>query len=352
LLLLEDLAPARTGDQLAGCSVDQAAIAVAELPRLHAPRWSDPALAAYSWLHRTNDDSPISVVDLYQAVLPGFAERYASRLDADVLALAERFAVSLPGYQAALPAATTVVHGDYRLDNLLFGTAEGGPPVGVVDWQTVYHGPGVADLAYFLGAGLLPGDRRAHEGELVRLYRDGMAALGVGLDGDELWEQYRLLTMGGVIMAVIASMIVQQTDRGDDMFMAMANRHGRPRSTSTPNNSLPDPYGGVDAPPHRDGRAVRPSDTRTAPEHRGAPSVLARELVLRHAPHRRARRRGDPHAGALPGAARWTRPARPCGRRANPRHPSTTVRRRPAHDGGRHGHDRHRRAVSHRASAR
>jgi aminoglycoside/choline kinase family phosphotransferase len=227
LLLLEDLAPARTGDQLAGCSIDQAAVAVAELPRLHAPRWGDSALAAYSWLHRTNEDSPIGVVDLYRALFPGFAERYASRLDADVLALAERFAVSLPRYQAALPAATTVVHGDYRLDNLLFGTAEGGPPVGVVDWQTVYHGPGVADLAYFLGAGLLPGDRRANEGDLVRLYRDGMAALGVDFDGDELWKQYRLLTMGGVIMAVIASMIVKQTDRGDDMFMAMANRHGR-----------------------------------------------------------------------------------------------------------------------------
>ena len=28
-------------------------------------------------------------------------------------------------------------------------------------------------------------------------------------------------------MAVVASMIVKQTDRGDEMFMAMANRHAR-----------------------------------------------------------------------------------------------------------------------------
>ena len=27
-------------------------------------------------------------------------------------------------------------------------------------------------------------------------------------------------------MAVVASMIVKQTPRGDEMFMAMANRHG------------------------------------------------------------------------------------------------------------------------------
>src|SRR5581483_6134284 len=39
ILVLEDMAPAQQGDQLAGCSVDRAAIAVAELPKLHAPRW-------------------------------------------------------------------------------------------------------------------------------------------------------------------------------------------------------------------------------------------------------------------------------------------------------------------------
>ncbi len=142
LLLLEDLAPARTGDQLAGCSVDQAAVAVAELPRLHAPRWGDPALADLPWLHRASEGSAAGTAELYRAVLPGFAERYASRLDADVLALIERFALSLPAFQRCLPEATAVVHGDYRLDNLLFGTVEGGPPVGVVDWQTVVSRPG------------------------------------------------------------------------------------------------------------------------------------------------------------------------------------------------------------------
>jgi hypothetical protein len=227
LLLLEDLAPARPGDQLAGCSLDQAALAVAELPRLHAPRWADPLLADLDWLHRASDESREGTIALYQAVFPGFAERYARRLEPDVLALAERFVHSMPAYYDHVPEPLTVVHGDYRLDNLLFGTSDGGPPVGVVDWQTVFHGSAVIDLAYFIGAGLVPDDRRAHEIDLVRVYRDGMAALGVALDADELWTQYRLFTMAGLLMAVVASMIVQQTDRGDDMFMAMANRHGR-----------------------------------------------------------------------------------------------------------------------------
>lgn len=55
VLLLEDLAPALPGDQLTGCTLDEAAIAVDELVKLHAPRWDDPALADVEWLHRDRE---------------------------------------------------------------------------------------------------------------------------------------------------------------------------------------------------------------------------------------------------------------------------------------------------------
>src|SRR3972149_1461707 len=45
VLLLEDLRPAVQGDQLGGCSLDQAMLAMDELSALAAPRWDDPALA-------------------------------------------------------------------------------------------------------------------------------------------------------------------------------------------------------------------------------------------------------------------------------------------------------------------
>lgn len=227
ILLLEDLAPARQGDQLAGCTIDEAHVAVAELPKLHAPRWGDPALESLSWLHRNTDDSAVMTTMLVTGLYDGFRTRYADRLEADVFELCERFIPRLRAYLTARPGAWTVAHGDYRLDNLLFGTDEGGPPVAVVDWQTVAHGPGVADLSYFIGAGLLAADRRAHEDDLVREYHAAMNTAGVDLDWDDCWEQYRRYTFAGLVMAVAASMLVEQTDRGDDMFMAMANRHGR-----------------------------------------------------------------------------------------------------------------------------
>jgi aminoglycoside phosphotransferase (APT) family kinase protein len=122
----------------------------------------------------------------------------------------------------------TIVHGDYRLDNLLFGGRDGAVPVAVVDWQTVATGPAMSDVAYFIGAGLLPGDRRAHEEALVRDHLDRLRAAGVeGYGWDAGWEDYRRGTWSGLIMAVAASMLVERTERGDEMFLTMARRHAR-----------------------------------------------------------------------------------------------------------------------------
>ncbi len=44
LLLLEDLAPAQQGDQLGGCSVDDAMLAVTEMAKLHGSLWESPSI--------------------------------------------------------------------------------------------------------------------------------------------------------------------------------------------------------------------------------------------------------------------------------------------------------------------
>ena len=56
--------------------------------------------------------------------------------------------------QLPRPNRATIVHGDYRLDNLLFDPTAGGVPITVVDWQTCTHGSPLHDVAYFIGAGL------------------------------------------------------------------------------------------------------------------------------------------------------------------------------------------------------
>ena len=226
LVLMEDVAPARQGDQLAGCAPDQAASAIREMAGLHAPLWGQTRLEGLEWLHRNTEETKGNTPALIKSLYHAFVERYQDRLDQDIRATADRLIAGLDGYDTIGAGPRTVTHGDFRLDNLLF---EDGPgeAVYVVDWQTAVLGQGISDLSYFLGGAFLVDQRRQYEEDLVRLYHQHMLAAGVDLAWNDLWTQYRRYTFGGLIMAIAASMLVQRTDRGDDMFMAMAQRHGR-----------------------------------------------------------------------------------------------------------------------------
>jgi hypothetical protein len=224
-VLLEDLAPAEQGDQMRGCSVDDAALAIDEMALLHGPMWNTTDLdGRFAWLSRgsgTSDPGSSSLVDM---MLPGFLERYEERLPADVVELAKRALPKL-GKADWGPQPHTVIHGDFRNDNLMFGHPDG--RVCVLDWQTLGIGHGASDLSYFLGGSLLVDDRRQHERELLRRYVTNLSKHGVDLDEDDAWTAYRRYAFSGLMMAIIASMLVGRTDRGDDMFMAMAERAGR-----------------------------------------------------------------------------------------------------------------------------
>jgi hypothetical protein len=228
VLVLEDLAPAAQGDQLAGCDLDQAALVLGQAAALHAPRWDDPALAGEDWLARTDPQGVAERVQLFGFVLPGFLQRYRHRLDADVVDLARFVVDRLEVYLRGAGGPRTVTHGDFRLDNMLFGSASGGYPVATVDWGGVGHGEPLADVAYFLGAGLLPPVRAAHEADLVAAYHRLLEAGGVtGYPLERCWEAYRWHTFSGLLMAIVASQIVRQEERGDEMFCVMAERHAQ-----------------------------------------------------------------------------------------------------------------------------
>ncbi len=228
VLLLEDLAPARVGDQLEGTTPAVAEAAVRELVRLHAPRWGDPTLLDLEWLAGDPAANRAFLGMLLPGVWAGFTDRYGADLEPHVVEVGERLfsADGLAAYLAPTDAPLTVVHGDYRLDNLLIGADDS--IRGVVDWQTCTVGPGLADVAYFVGAGLLPEVRRTVEEDLVRAYHDDLLAAGVtGYGWDACWEEHRRGTFAGLVMAVAASMLVERTERGDRMFLAMASRHSR-----------------------------------------------------------------------------------------------------------------------------
>jgi len=228
VLLLEDLAPALQGDQLTGCSPAVARAAVQQLVGLHAPSWCDASLRGIDWLGEPNDLTVQLGRALYRSQLGPFLERFGPRLEPDEAAIIERAADSTGPPFVPLGDVFGLVHVDYRLDNLLVDETREPPSVAVVDWQSLTLGNPLSDVAYFLGAGLQPEVRRAEEREIVEGYHGSLQIAGVrDYDWDRCWDDYRRGSFAGFAVTVVASVMVQQTPRGDEMFTAMARRHAR-----------------------------------------------------------------------------------------------------------------------------
>ncbi|MBO0676245.1 phosphotransferase [Mycolicibacterium sp. S2-37] len=222
-LLLGDATPAVVGDEIRGATIDQARRALSELGRIHAPLIGNSALADADWLNR---EAPVSQALLTQ-LWAGFCERYADSIAPEHRTVCERLVDSFDAHleaEAAAGRADGLVHGDYRLDNMLFGQAGADRPLTVVDWQTVTWGPAFTDVAYFLGCALPAADRREHYDDLLRAYH---AALGeqTSVDLDTVRDGVRRQSFFGVMMAIISSMLVERTERGDELFMTMLARH-------------------------------------------------------------------------------------------------------------------------------
>ena len=65
VLLLGDLAPALIGDNVAGCSNDDAKLAIREIAKFHAAFWESPRLTALDWIP-TFDQSAETMQELYR----------------------------------------------------------------------------------------------------------------------------------------------------------------------------------------------------------------------------------------------------------------------------------------------
>jgi aminoglycoside/choline kinase family phosphotransferase len=224
-LILEDLAPRTPGRQVEGCSSDQATGALRNLAALHAARWNDASLRDLDFLIPLTWDRAEFLGDLAVKATEQFVRRFASQLhDGDVATLREA-AGALAGWQMSRSEPFALLHGDYRLDNLMF------PPTGddvvAVDWQSMSIGLPGRDLAYFIGTGLTIDQRRATEEKLVSVYHAELRRLGVKeYTAERCFQDYRLGQLHGPMITVIGCMTATGVPSpwADDMFLAMARR--------------------------------------------------------------------------------------------------------------------------------
>jgi hypothetical protein len=223
VLVMEDLAQSEQGDQFEGCTLAQADLVIEQAVGLHAPRWGQTEAFEPLFQPRGGDRSEL-LTQYYAATLDVCLQRLGPNFDDDVIELLEHFRTAISAWGRRTGAPATVVHGDFRPDNFLFGTTAEAPPVAVVDWQTVNLGPGVTDVAYFLGGAFPRHERAEIERDVLEGYRQRLNAAGVDYSAGDCWQDYRWATLHGVVISVLASSMAAQTERGDRMLSLMAIR--------------------------------------------------------------------------------------------------------------------------------
>ena len=169
----------------------QATLVIEQLARFHAFFWDKVALAqTYQWLagpvRRLEDHLGTALAvplmqrglkragKLVPATVRGWAVRYAQHRRQ-----AMRFLSNGP---------QTLVHHDCHPGNIFWSHSQ----PGLLDWQLVRFGEGIADISYFLATALKPEVRRAHETSFLTTYTQALGKHGVtGIDFSSLWQRYR-----------------------------------------------------------------------------------------------------------------------------------------------------------------
>jgi hypothetical protein len=224
-LLLADQAPAVQGDQIAGCGEQEARLAVVALAGLHGPSWCDPVWLDFPAIAfgRPDKASATGLGDVAKMSADITLEKLGDRMTADDR---ETFTTTMGLVTPWLLAEYdrfALLHGDYRLDNMLFDPDR--TRVSVVDWQTLGVGLPARDLAYFTATSLESQLRSAIEKDLVDEYHRALLGYGVThYDRETCWRDYRLGVPQALLISALGFAFAATTERGDDMVLAMLGR--------------------------------------------------------------------------------------------------------------------------------
>ena len=211
VLLMEDLRDFEIGDQVKGCTLDQARQIISGIARLHASAWQPGHLNLVSHNNAAQRDGMIAgfkmgwpaVVDSFRELIPDAALRAG-----DKMASATPWLLN----EMCTPPVS-LAHADMRLDNVFFCKDE----IALVDWQSVCTSAPEQDLAYFLTQSVPL--EMVLEHDLKGLYYRELRAHGIDYPRETFEHRYKVAALYLLNYAVI---IAGTLDLGNDRGQALA----------------------------------------------------------------------------------------------------------------------------------
>lgn len=190
VVVMEDLTGRGAADQRVGATWEQAIASIDAMAALHA-RWHQaPELAELTdtFPPMLNPGYLYGLPQIFAAGWPATLEHASDLLTPELIAFGERYGELMEFMLTASNEPATLVHGDWRLDNLFFD----GDDVIVIDFQLTGLASGTYDLGYFVSQSIDRSVRAGREDELVDRYLSALAAHGVVRDRAEVMRQFKL----------------------------------------------------------------------------------------------------------------------------------------------------------------
>ncbi len=212
IILMEDMGDYRVGDQTIGATLAEAEAAMDELAKLHTPFWEN--VGDLGWIpHIANSYHATNMHDLAHRGWDNMVSIFGDFIPDHIAAMKSDLLASIAPLQALMDSPPiTLVHGDFRMANLLYGVAEHHHPLVIIDWQGPLLGRGLCDVALFLGQSVQTEIRRHHERALLNRYLDGLRRLGVDYPSDEAWHHYRLAQLYSWAYVVVVAGVLDASD--------------------------------------------------------------------------------------------------------------------------------------------
>ena len=227
-LVLEDLSAYRLGDQIAGCDLADAEKLVTALGHLHAPFWGRVDAPEFEFVpYETPSVHGNALRDGAVAGWDPMVAAFGDAVTPELLAVKGRFLAATTALQQWLVTApSTIVHGDFRMDNLFFGQQPDHHEAVVIDWQGSLRSKGARDVAYLLSQSMPTELRREHERDLVEGWRRTLVDGGVtDYSAEEAWEDYRRSVLAlWIVVVVIAGTLDSSNERGKAWMTEMVRR--------------------------------------------------------------------------------------------------------------------------------